>query len=91
MLRLEWVCHPHRGVCRLVVEDGVVTLATILDLALYGIGIGVVATLCGEFEPRLRGLATCSRGRVWCGRRNLASRVTTPSSILLVDNYVLLA
>ena len=57
-LRLEWICHPHRGVGRFVVVGGVVALAICRNLQLYGVWIEIALILTWQLQPTLSWHAT---------------------------------
>ncbi len=82
MARLERICHPHRGVGRVVVIGGVVTLATRIDLQLLCIRIERTIANRRQFEPTLawhsrwygrcqRCSCRCYSGAVCCGARSV--------------------
>ena len=98
MLRLERICHPHRGVGRFVVVGGVVTLTARLDLQLYSIRIESALILTWHLEPgfgrNTSGYATIggisailSRGRVY-GRRGCTPSCSVTRRSLCCINYL---
>ena len=90
MLRLKWISHPHRGICRGVVIGSVVTLTAYRVLQLLGIRIERRIANCRQLEPTLgwhhRRFWCCQRGALrtyGCAVCRIASRIDRVGRIVL--------